>query len=362
LSGGLDSSTNAALFSNNGKEPVDTFSIGYQGNYDSYTNELHFAKQMADHVGANYHEKLLNVDDLINFLPEMIHLQDEPIADPVCVPVYYVSKLAKDNGVTVCQVGEGADELYWGYASWKAKLKLQQYGNIPLLAPAKQMLAYALRKTNRHQSAEYELLSRNLQGLPIFWGGAEAFTEQQKQNLLSSEFKQKIGNISSWDVIKPIWQNFQDKAWDKSTLNWMTYIDLNFRLPELLLMRVDKMSMGVSLEARVPFLDHKFVELSMSIPSKLKTRNNISKYLLKKAVRGVIPDNLIDRKKQGFGVPVYEWLFDKLGKHAREELMSFSEQTGIINQGSIDSMFNNVQGHQIWYLYNLAMWYNSYVA
>ena len=104
--------------------------------------------------------------------------------------------------------------------------------------------------------------------------------------------------------IEPIWRNFQEKAWDKSILHWMSYQDLNLRLPELLLMRVDKMSMGVSLEGRVPFLDHKFVELALGIPGKLKTKNQQLKYILKKAVRGTIPDELIDRPKQGFGVPI----------------------------------------------------------
>ena len=97
------------------------------------------------------------------------------------------------------------------------------------------------------------------------------------------------------------------------TLNWMSYVDLNLRLPELLLMRVDKMSMGVGLEGRVPFLDHEFVGLALSIPQQAKTNGGTLKHILKKAVRGVIPDELIDRPKQGFGVPVYEWLFDRLG-------------------------------------------------
>ncbi len=110
----------------------------------------------------------------------------------------------------------------------------------------------------------------------------------------------------------------------ESHLNWMSYVDLNLRLPELLLMRVDKMAMGVSLEGRVPFLDHKFVELAMSIPSAMKTRNGTLKHILKKAVRGVIPDELIDRKKQGFGVPIYEWFFDRLGDTTRKELREFA--------------------------------------
>src|SRR5258708_28161241 len=109
----------------------------------------------------------------------------------------------------------------------------------------------------------------------------------------------------------------------------MTYLDLNLRLPELLLMRVDKMSMAVSLEARVPFLDHKFVELAMSIPEEIKTKSGVLKYILKKAVRGVIPDELIDRKKQGFAVPVYEWYHTKFGDYAAKEIREFCENTDL---------------------------------
>ena len=132
LSGGIDSSTNAALFSEGETRPVMTFSIGYQGEYQSYQNELHFARRMAQEVNANHHERLLTMEDLLEFLPLMIKLQDEPIADPVCVPVYYVSKLARDNGVIVCQVGEGADELFWGYPGWKQMLALQRWDDVPV--------------------------------------------------------------------------------------------------------------------------------------------------------------------------------------------------------------------------------------
>src|SRR6266852_5055940 len=132
LSGGIDSGTNAALFSEGHGQPVQTFSIGYDGDYGSYPSELQYARRMAREVGADYHERLLTQDDLIEFLPHMIRLQDEPIADPVCVPVYYVSKLARDHGVIVCQVGEGSDELFWGYPQWKLRLQLQQYNELPV--------------------------------------------------------------------------------------------------------------------------------------------------------------------------------------------------------------------------------------
>jgi len=108
---------------------------------------------------------------------------------------------------------------------------------------------------------------------PIFWGGVDIYEDSQKAALLSPRLRRQFRNYSSWEVLKPIHQRFKEKAWEKSNLNWMSYADLSLRLPELLLMRVDKMSMGVSLECRVPFIDHKFVEFAMSIPERIKTRN-----------------------------------------------------------------------------------------
>jgi asparagine synthase (glutamine-hydrolysing) len=361
LSGGIDSSTNAALFSEGEEGRVKTFSIGYKGEYQSYQNELHYARKMADEVGAEYHECLLTVDDLIDFLPQMVHLQDEPIADPVCVPVYYVSKLARDNGVIVCQVGEGADELFWGYPGWKQALVLQRYDDLPVPRVFKKLGLAALRMGGRQKSLYYEWLRRGAEGQPIFWGGAEAFSEAQKERLLSPDLRKRLAGLTSWEALKPIRKRFEDKAWEKSHLNWMTYLDLNFRLPELLLMRVDKMSMGVSLEGRVPFLDHKFVELAMSIPQSVKTRNGTLKYILKKAVRGLIPDKMIDRKKQGFGVPVYEWFFDKLGDTTRQELKSFCEQTDFLDKSEVMYLIDKGRGSQVWYLLNFVLWWKEYI-
>lgn len=128
-------------------------------------------------------------------------------------------------------------------------------------------------------------------------------------------------------------------------------------------MRVDKMSMGVSLECRVPFLDHKFVELAMSIPQSKKTEGGISKTVLKKAVRGVIPDEIIDRKKQGFGVPVYDWFWGRLGTEMKKEVLNFSNQTGLLNTSYVGKMFED-QGYafKLWYLFNLALWWKQYIA
>lgn len=361
LSGGIDSSTNTALFSE-GVGAVKTFSIGYEGNNKSYENELDYARLMARSVGAEYYEKLLKVDDLIDFLPTMIHLQDEPIADPVCVPVYYVSKLARDNGVTVCQVGEGADELFWGYPFWKRLLKLQEVASLPFPRFMKRAALPLIGAWQGKDSLAYEYARRGATGIPIFWSGAESFTEEEKRRLLSPTLRKKFHGFTSYEAIRPIRERFEQKAWEPSHLNWMSTVDLNLRLPELLLMRVDKMSMGVSLEGRVPFLDHKFVELAMSIPSAMKTTDGVSKYLLKKAVRGVIPDVLIDRKKQGFGIPMDEWFFERLGDTILKELMDFCDHTDFLDRTEVLRLINSKKRNKVWFLFNFALWWKQYIS
>lgn len=361
LSGGIDSSTNTALFSEDAKSDVKTFSIGYEGGYDTYKNELHYARVVADKFRTDHHELLLTQDDLLSFLPRMIELQDEPIGDPVCVPVYYVSKLARDNGVIVCQVGEGADELYWGYPTWKLKHRLQKAADLPFPKFIKRLVMAALKAVGKGNSHQYEALRRNVNDQPVFWGGADAFTDSEKRELLSPRMRKQLEGTTSWDVLKPIHDRFKAKAWEKSTLHWMSYLDLNVRLPELLLMRVDKMSMGVSLEGRVPFLDHNFVELSLGISEKVKTKNGTLKYILKKAVRGVIPDEVIDRPKQGFGVPVYEWFNEKLGDEAYTTVKKFCEETDYLSWPAVEKVFKENRGAQAWYLLNLASWWNTFI-
>jgi asparagine synthase (glutamine-hydrolysing) len=312
---GIDSSTNAALFSEGESNDVNTFTIGYDGDYESAQNEIHYADLVAKKFNTKHHVRLLNQQDLLAFLPEMIRLQDEPIADPVCVPVYYLSKLARDNGVKVCQLGEGADELFCGYPTWNLRIRLQQFDDLPVPRVLKKAGLPLLDLYGLGNDFHYEYLRRGSLGQPIFWSGAETYPHLLKQKLLSERMRKGFNGYTSWEALAPTRKRFLDGAWDQSHLNWMTYSDLNLRLPELLLMRVDKMGMGTSVEGRVPFLDHKFVEFAMSIPSAIKTRNSELKYILKKAVRGVIPDEIIDRKKQGFAVPVREWLDDELGVH-----------------------------------------------
>lgn len=362
LSGGVDSSTNAALFAQHSDSTIKTFSVGYEEQCETYRNEFEYARYMADVIGSEHFERHLSADDVLNFVDRMVWHQDEPLADPVCVPVFYVSELARQQGIKVAQVGEGADELFWGYPAWKTRRRVQQLDNLPTPRFFKQVLLTGLRSCGRTKSRYFEWLRRSCAGQPVFWGGAEHFNLSHKQELLSANARKRLGVSDSWEVIEPVWERFRETAWEPSILHWMSYIDLNYRLPELLLMRVDKMSMAVGLEARVPFLDHKFVELALSIPESVKTRHGNSKHILKKAVRGVIPDQLIDRKKQGFGVPVYEYMLQQFGDIVAEELRSFCRETDFLNDSYVEFLIRQNDAGGLWLLLNLALWWRRFIS
>jgi len=362
LSGGIDSSTNAALFAEGETTPIRTFTIGYAGDYASYRNETGYARRMAESVGAEHHELLLTQDDLLDFLPKLITLQDEPIADPVCVPVYYLAKLARDHGVTVCQVGEGSDELFCGYEGWRTDLRAQRLGSLPVPDVAKRLGLGVLRAIGKEETFRYEWLRRSAASQPIFWSAAPGFTETKKQHLLAAPVRRRLDGLSSWAPLAEVRRRFEQKAWEKSDLNWMSYAELHLRLPELLLMRVDKMTMGAGLEARVPFLDHRFVELALSIPTAVKLRGGELKAILKRAIRGVVPDEMIDRPKQGFGVPVQEWFLGRLGEQTRGEVRSFAEQSELLDVAEAMRVFTHGRKNEPWYLLNLALWWKQYMA
>jgi len=361
LSGGIDSSTNAALFSECTAGQIRTFSVGYDQNYLGCQSELPQAARFAAGIAALHHDRVLTEQDFLDFLPRMIQLQDEPIADPVCMPVYFLSRLARENGAIVAQAGEGSDELFWGYRHWKQVLQLDRWDRYPVPRTAKKLGLLALRALGKSYGPAYEFLRRASLDVPIFWGGAEAFSQSAKLDVLSSRLRRRFAKQTSWDAIQPIHERFVEKAWEKTPVKWMTYIDLNLRLPELLLMRLDKMGMGASLEARVPFLDHKFVELAMSIPEKIITRGNESKHILKKAVRGLIPDDIIDQRKQGFGVPTHEWFVGRFGEFARRELAEFCDQTDFLDKTAVMNLIPSGRARHAWVLLNFALWWKEFV-
>lgn len=361
LSGGIDSNANLALFAQ-GETQVNTFSIGYVNESPSAPSELGQAAEAAAWHKAKHHERRLSREDLLRVMPLLAQGQDEPLADPVCVPFYYLSQLARDGGVVVCQVGEGADELFWGYPRWKVMRRLQNLASLPVPRAVRQLAWRALEAGGRGDWLGSEFLRRSARGLPLFWGGSDQMSEAGKWRLLAPPLRKRLSGLSSWDAVQPIWQRFQDNAWEQGPLQWMSYMDLNLRLPDLLLMRVDKMSMAWSLECRVPFLDHKLVELVLGLPEELKTKNGRLKNLLKEAVKGIIPDQVINRPKRGFWVPLDTWFVEGLGQEIQRELSGFCDEHGVFDKETVTRLAQGKDPRILWLLYNFTLWYRAYCS
>ena len=362
LSGGIDSSTNAYFFSKDSKKKIKTFSIGYDKEYKSYKSELNYARIVAKHIKSLHFEKKLRKDDIKNLIFDMVYFQDEPISDPVCVPIFYVSKLARENNVKVCQVGEGADELFFGYTNWLRTSKINLLLN-NLFFPnfLKRLILLLYKKFNIQYKYTADLLRRSLEKKPIFWGGAEAFSSFEKNQLFSNSFKKKIKNFDSWDCIRPHYEFFNKNAKYKNIENWMTYLDLKIRLPELILMRIDKMTMANSLEARVPFLDHNLVQKTIDLPKKIKVKKNELKVLLKDIVKGLLPYEILNRKKQGFGLPLKEWFEDGLGINEKKIINEFVNKTDFFKKETIQKIIDRKGDTRLWFLLNLAIWWKIFI-
>ncbi|MEK7412357.1 MAG: asparagine synthase (glutamine-hydrolyzing) [Planctomycetota bacterium] len=364
LSGGLDSSINARYF--NRLRPADapaaSFALGWQGDAASCGgDELPFARIAANHAGTSHHELCLSEDDLFAALPRLARLQDEPIADPVCLPVLLLSDLARRQGVPVVQVGEGADEIFCGYPAWRTALRLQAWDRLPVPRAVKRLGAAALSAL-RPGSRAAEFLRRAGAGQPVFWSGAEGFAPAGLRPLLSSSLRRHIGPGDAWRSLAPIRERFLTNARDPSPLHWMMASDLALRLPELLLMRLDKMCMGASVEGRVPFLDHRLVELALSLPSHLHTDGPQTKPMLRHAVGNDLPASLMARRKQGFGVPIAEWLRrGRLGAFARAEVLSFCRESGLLDEAACTRALDRPRGGQVWCLLDLAMWWREHI-
>ena len=375
LSGGVDSSTNVALMSRFTDQPLNTFSVGFE-KYDKY-NELKYARQIADLYKTNHREVVIDHQDALDYLPKLVWSQDEPIADWVCVPLHFVSKLVRDSGVIVAQVGEGADELFAGYPAYLLNLQqqqtLQKLGWVPravyqLGASAFGVLAKLGLGTARQQDILYRLAS---EGPEHFWGGAIVFRSVRKRRLLDTPFWRDAERaaISQSAPMLParIYREFDEKISRSDALQRMIYLELKQRLPELLLMRVDKITMSNSIEARVPFLDHKLVEYAMDIPMEAKLRGNEPKALLKGVVRDLLPRDIIYRPKQGFSAPVAEWLRNELASEIREMLLNGElVENNLINQQCVAELIREHnqsfdRSTELWNLYNLECWHRHWI-
>jgi len=366
LSGALDSSLNVALMSELMDRPVDTFSVSIEG--DEVSDEFHWARQVAKEFGANHHETTINDQTFVDFFPKMVHHQDEPLADPVCVPIHYVSELARKNGTIVVQVGEGSDELFCGYTGWQRYLSFYNRAWKPFIrmpgllrSAAATLVGPSLSPTRR------DFLDRAAHDRELFWSGAVAFWESEKRDLLLDR-QNGYGRLDSFDIVRAHLDRLDALSPGEDQLHRMTFLELNQRLPELLLMRVDKMSMAQSIEARVPFLDHKVVELALSIPSSLKYRGGETKYVLKRAAEGILPREIIYRQKAGFCGSSRNMLSPRLLQFSQQVLPVASIIREYFEPRAVQALLDDQRDQRadnsfkIWNLLNLALWHEHWFA
>lgn len=372
LSGGVDSSANVALMSEQMSRPVETFTVGFSD--AEYLNELEPARRISRQFGTNHHEVIISEKEMHEFLPQMVFHQDEPIADPVCVPLYYVSKLARDSGTIVVQVGEGSDEIFSGYENYVRHLRIYENfwrhaESLPLsLRRAISSLSRpALEATGRKRAA-IELIRRLGADEPLFWGGVVVYDETFKPRVLAPQVRERLNGLSSLRVVESYLKHIDEERPDAEFLARMTYLELKLRLPELLLMRVDKITMATSVEARVPFLDHHLVEYALSLPRALKVEGTSGKHILKRSLEEILPHDLLYERKRGFGAPVREWFREGLGGWFDEHLINSSmRRRELLDYGFVSRMLDEHRrrtkdwGFHLWALLNLSLWYERWI-
>jgi len=375
LSGGIDSSLNLAHMARYTQQ-LKTFNVSFDDGPE--LEERAWARMVAQKFGAEHHELIISEKEAFESFQKVIHHQDEPLGDPVCIPLYHVSHYAKKMGVTVVQMGEGSDELFCGYPMYADYVNLNRYWQLSqrfIPATVRHGLSYAASwypcKPNKK-----DIISRWAQGQPLFCTGALVFSEKWKQKIMHTmEVNQMHDPII--EQIYPSFPQYSDSYgmieyhrvqlhnYDPNAdfIKSIGYVELKHRLSELLLMRVDKMTMAAGIEARVPFLDYKLVEFALQIPYFLKYKHDTTKYILKKACEGIIPNEVIYRKKVGFNAPTTRWF--KSGHYFKEQLhdMLHSSTNGIVpmlNISAINTMIseNSTQttvdyAPQLWALHNV---------
>lgn len=364
LSGGIDSSTNVALMSELTSEPVRTFSTAPKGHpkYD----ELAPARVIAQRFGTDHHEVLIDEADFVDFIPRLIELQDEPLADWTCVPQHFVSQLAREQGTPVVQVGEGADEIFHGYKGYadhrrffvpfqRAPRPLQR-----LVAGAGLRASARLGRGMRHAEA----LSDAAHSPLPYWGGSICWRGELKQELLGADAN---GRPSSLALIEPLWE--EAGAAGADLFARMTYVELKQRLAELLLQRLDRIAMLSSVEGREPFLDHELVAFALALPPHMKHRDGTGKWVLRRAVSELLPPEILNRPKQGFGTPMAEWLRGDFGLRAERTIARSSLiERGTLQLEPVQRLFAAHRSgridwsYHLWNVYTVCAWHDRWVA
>lgn len=366
LSGGVDSSAVAAYAVKHASKKVETFSIGFE---EASFDESKYAREVANHLGTDHYEDKLSVEKAAELVSEIGKWLDEPMSDGSLIPTLLLSRFVRKH-VTVALGGDGGDEIFAGYPMYYGLKMAKMYESIPkfvrsgLIEPVVRGLPVSTKnlsfdyKAKRFiAAAEYDPISRH-----HAWFGS--FSPEQQIPLLSENVKFATRGFSTYSIAKQHWQecNAEDE------MERMQYMDINLYLAEDILTKVDRASMAVSLEVRAPFLDHRVAEFASSLPPDYKLKGSTGKYILKKAVEGMLPKTVTKRAKKGFGIPIADWLKGRLNyllhdmlspdRLIRQDLFKADYVQQLIREHE-----QGVASHhkQLWTLLVFQLWYDQFL-
>lgn len=365
LSGGIDSSSIAAMAQKHTSEKVKTFSIGFE---EASFDESDHARSVASHLNTDHHEEKLSVSKAKELIPEIGGWLDEPLADGSLVPTFLLSKFVREH-VTVALGGDGGDEIFAGYPMYYGHKMARIYDSIPRfvrsgvikplvnnLAVSTDNISFDYKAKRFVSAADYDFVKRHHS-----WFGS--FSSEEKEELLTDRVHYSTKKI---DVYKSAKELLLECDAD-SRIEQMQFLDMNFYLAEGILTKVDRSSMAVSLEVRAPFLDHQLAEYAASLPAEYKLKGSVTKFILKKAVENILPADIIKRPKKGFGIPIAKWLKGTLNPLLHEML---SPSRLIIQdlfkrdyvQQLIREHEQGIANHykQLWTLLIFQLWYENF--
>lgn len=363
LSGGIDSSIVVALMAEQSRLPIKTFSIGFN---EKEFSELKYARIVAERFGTEHHEMIVtpNVSDLV---PKLVWHYNEPFADSSAIPTYYLSQMTRQS-VKVALSGDGGDELFAGYTKYLALKRIEE--TPAAVAALKKIVHGALSGREIMPLDSRRLIDRILRSV---WARTMSFEERDR--FWDSAFKQPEKDLLYSVHLKYICAVKDPNgavtysaphSRSSDPIGRVLFSDFARYLPDDLLVKVDVASMANSLEVRCPFLDHILVEFAMTIPAKLKLRSGITKYLLKKAFARFLPDEILNRDKAGFAIPLDDWLRNELREWTREVVLS-DDMKEFFNMSCLkrmlDSHFSGRSnlGSKLWAILNFSLWHKMFI-
>ncbi len=364
LSGGMDSSAVVGLMAQEMKEPVKTFSIGFE---EDDFSELRYAKMIAERFKTDHHEFIVKPETM-DILPKLVWHYDQPFADPSALPSYYVARETRKH-VTVALNGDGGDENFGGYLRYQADRIFYTFALTP--KALRKSMAFAIKNIlpafNSNRLVRRVIRAGSVMGtdpLEFNFNLFCYFDQDSLTDLADGALQNHMKGKNVYNYFSALYSDTDSKDFMDQVLS----CDAHGYLPGCLLVKMDVASMANSLEARSPFLDHKLIEFAAKIPSKYKVKMNGGKWILKQALKDLLPDEILNRRKMGFGVPLAKWFKGPMSGYLQETLLSpKAKQRGYFKMDRIKTMMDEhhagVRDHsyKLWALLMFELWHQIYM-